>query len=498
MIYTENYQLRKPVIGVDNADVNDLNYNSDRIDAIMHSSQISLADAYDLNSTYNTGDVVMYEFLMYRCLEDNVTGVWNPEKWTRTTAGEESGGGADLDIYGEGSGSVVTITDGAEAGLAECIAEIEVTQSGSGTPSPSNVRPISGWDEIKVQRTGKNVFGGLPMAQEIERCGYNTNLDTTNKIVTFTRPVESGGSYERILSENYKFKNNTTYTFIATYSNNANNTVLRFKYSDGTNSEIALTNSNGQKTTIIAYSDSNKSLKEIVMNFYSTGQTDLYYEESGLFEGILTTDDFEEYQGQTYTIPLGRTVYGGTLDVTRGVLTVDRGYKLYTGDASESWSFSTDFVYINISDALRPQSSIGIQSNIIVTATGRDAYTGFINQYGNLIIYVPSSITSVTDWKTWLSSNNLQIVYELATPQTYTLTPEEVSTILGYNNISADSGDVSVVYVRQTAPIKPNPTGADIPLTGLEISGKGFKITRVAHLLIHGRTHRRKQNENSR
>ena len=105
MIYTENYQLRKPVIGVDNADVNDLNYNSDRIDEIMHSSQISLADAYDINSTYNTGDVVMYEFLMYRCLEDNVTGVWNPEKWTRTTAGEESGGGADLDIYGEASGT---------------------------------------------------------------------------------------------------------------------------------------------------------------------------------------------------------------------------------------------------------------------------------------------------------------------------------------------------------------------------------------------------------
>ena len=102
--YTDNYTMTKPTYA-EQADISVINANMDIIDNVMHSSQISLADAYDINSTYNTGDVVMYEFLMYRCLEDNVTGVWDPEKWTRTTAGEESGGGADLDIYGEASGT---------------------------------------------------------------------------------------------------------------------------------------------------------------------------------------------------------------------------------------------------------------------------------------------------------------------------------------------------------------------------------------------------------
>lgn len=93
MQYTENYQFRKPVIGVDDADVKDINFNSDRADTLIHNTQISLAPAYDLNETYNTGDVVMYETLMYKCKEDNVTGAWVPEKWERTTAGEEGSGG---------------------------------------------------------------------------------------------------------------------------------------------------------------------------------------------------------------------------------------------------------------------------------------------------------------------------------------------------------------------------------------------------------------------
>lgn len=94
--YTDNYQLTKPLYS-ETADVAAINNNMDKIDDIMHSSQVSLAPAYDQNETYNTGDVVMYEFLMYECLEDNVTGVWDATKWQRTTAGQH-GGGSNVEI----------------------------------------------------------------------------------------------------------------------------------------------------------------------------------------------------------------------------------------------------------------------------------------------------------------------------------------------------------------------------------------------------------------
>jgi hypothetical protein len=44
--------------------------------------------------------------------------------------------------------------------------------------------------------------------------------------------------------------------------------------------------------------------------------------------------------------------------------------------------------------------------------------------------------------------DGVQLVYELATPTTYNLTPTEVKTLLGINNIFADCGDVDVEYVR--------------------------------------------------
>ena len=39
-----------------------------------------------------------------------------------------------------------------------------------------------------------------------------------------------------------------------------------------------------------------------------------------------------------------------------------------------------------------------------------------------------------------------QVVYELATPQTYQLTPTEVALLKGQNNVWTDSGEVEVTY----------------------------------------------------
>ena len=45
---------------------------------------------------------------------------------------------------------------------------------------------------------------------------------------------------------------------------------------------------------------------------------------------------------------------------------------------------------------------------------------------------------------------DIQFVIPLATPQTYQLTPTEVKTLLGSNNVWADSGDVTIEYYADT------------------------------------------------
>jgi hypothetical protein len=61
-------------------------------------------------------------------------------------------------------------------------------------------------------------------------------------------------------------------------------------------------------------------------------------------------------------------------------------------------------------------------------------------------MYVASA--SLEAFKTEYAS--LQAVYKLATPQTYQLTPQEITSLLGTNNIWSDAGTVDVEYRADT------------------------------------------------
>ena len=45
----------------------------------------NVADEYDSTSTYNTGDITIYENTLYVCQDDSVTGAWDSTKWSATT-----------------------------------------------------------------------------------------------------------------------------------------------------------------------------------------------------------------------------------------------------------------------------------------------------------------------------------------------------------------------------------------------------------------------------
>ena len=56
------------------------------------------------------------------------------------------------------SGAVASFADGANVPVKSLIVNIDPVQSGSGDPSPTNVRPISGWSEVNVEHAGKNLI----------------------------------------------------------------------------------------------------------------------------------------------------------------------------------------------------------------------------------------------------------------------------------------------------------------------------------------------------
>ena len=64
--------------------------------------------------------------------------------------GEIEGGGSGYQLKDLPTGSISTVTDAAELPLNALKVGVEAVQSGSGTPSPSNIRPISGWDSGEI------------------------------------------------------------------------------------------------------------------------------------------------------------------------------------------------------------------------------------------------------------------------------------------------------------------------------------------------------------
>ena len=164
---------------------------------------------------------------------------------------------------------------------------------------------------------------------------------------------------------------------------------------------------------------------------------------------------YEAYNGTTYAVDWtdeAGTVYGGTLDLTTGVLTVTHGFKVY--DGSENWSLNNPskpwlFTVPAPSDIRQGSASSLYEISNLFQATSEiwtNSGYGILNNFNNLLAGYPDANGDVDVLKTFLANNNLQVCYELATPVTYNLTPTQVRAIVGTNNIWSDTGSVEVKF----------------------------------------------------
>lgn len=180
---------------------------------------------------------------------------------------------------------------------------------------------------------------------------------------------------------------------------------------------------------------------------------------------IKVNDDIDDPQTEiTYPIALGQTVYGGTLNVSTGLLTITHGIKTFDGTLSYTMTGDGKIVYCDATpDAKVIQGNYG-QASAICDYFRNEPNSvairqGTVDMSFNIgsayfsnnprTVFRNSNWTSITDTINFFTNNPTQIVYELATPITATLTPTEVRTLLGNNNIFADTGNINeLVYFK--------------------------------------------------
>lgn len=170
---------------------------------------------------------------------------------------------------------------------------------------------------------------------------------------------------------------------------------------------------------------------------------------------IYGTEEFVSSNG----VPVGnkttyktRDIFGGKIDLASGVLTV-------THKTTTISSFDGTFgvapygyaVYKSLSDRTKSRDTI---SNMFVSSTfGYDnmplgSYQGNRGAVTTWTFILPSTITSLAEANTWLSnlSEPLVVTETLATPLAYQLTPHEIETLVGTNNVWSNAGDVLIEF----------------------------------------------------
>lgn len=365
------------------------------------------------------------------------------------------------DAYGDSlktrsvSGPIATF----ETDLAEDLVKLDV--------DINPVQDLHGYDHPWIGGAGKNLCPPVTIGK-----GYNA---TTGEPTT---------SDTQASSAKFPFDKDKTYTF----TKNCDVNFMIFAWDSEGNfvGRTAGANTSPKIFTKDSFSVGSgtrdyDSITQIALRFYqATGQdindvTDAEYQveegESATewtpYENICPVTGWDE-ENVTHTsgemsapvsLDFGQTVYGGTIDLTTGLLRITHGYvDLATYNGRVNKLGSGDSVYFRFDNVLPypyPRySSIICDKFTSGTITTSTSFIGVsVVKPSNLdhatIAFRPEnpSIYTTTTILDYIQSlGSLEVVYELATPIEVQLTPQQIEAFIGTNVIYADTGDVDVKY----------------------------------------------------
>ena len=164
-----------------------------------------------------------------------------------------------------------------------------------------------------------------------------------------------------------------------------------------------------------------------------------------------TPIDYEPFTGfETTTLQLNqplRALPNGVKDtIENGVVTRRVGEITYDGSSDESWNFDTTYKYAAIDINGVTGYNIGVKNILcdklyVLNSNGSISGSTNVIRYGssnnnNKVLYVriDDTITSVSEFKTWLQSNPITVWYELATPTTEQITLPTLPSWYPYTN----------------------------------------------------------------
>lgn len=335
----------------------------------------------------------------------------------------------------------------------------EPAQEGTGTPSPENIRPIKGRDSVMVDRCGENVIEFL--STEDSSSDIKIAVDA-EKNITLNGTLAGKGNIT-IGTCRLHWVAGKTYTM---YVKKVGGSVslgsgdgITFAYALFTTDYNHFFRGGTNSTNLDVYIASDAALVE----------TELVFMLQCWRKGTTAPTTYTPYIGQTNTLTLPETVYGGEVDAVSSE--GQETQKLVILNGTESWNswginahnpaITGFYTYdINDYDAI---NSKGICSHLETPNQdvwgGRNAGIGFAT-VGSSRYFMFSMLTSslpdisagheVVSLKAYLAAQNdagtpVQIAYKLAEPVPFTATgAQPLSALAGVNTVLTDADSANV------------------------------------------------------
>lgn len=350
----------------------------------------------------------------------------------------------------------------------------EPVQEGSGTPSPENIRPIKGRDSVTVERCGENVIEFL--STEDSNSDIKIAVDA-EKNITLNGTI-SAKSNIIIGMCRLHWVAGKTYTM---YVKKVGGSVslgsgdgITFAYSLFATDYEHYFRGDTTGTNIDAYIASNVALVETELVFmlqcWRVGTVFNNFKfQIAVVPGTIAPTTYTPYNGQTNTLTLPETVYGGEVDAVKGE--GPDTWKLVILNGTESWNSwginahnpaITGFYTYDINDYDAINAKV-ICSHLETPNQdvwgGRNAGIGLAT-VGSSRYFMFSMLTSslpdisagheVDSLKAYLAAQNdagtpVQIAYKLAEPVPFTATGgTALPALAGANTVLTDADTATV------------------------------------------------------
>lgn len=344
------------------------------------------------------------------------------------------------------TGAIVSFIAAKAHPLKELVVNIEPLQSGSGDPSPDNVRPITGWTGANAWRTGTNVWDEQTELGLLNSDGSVSSYQT--RLVSSFVPVVSGETYA------FRWPSNSGRGRGAFYD--ANKNLVQYENDFPPSSGI---------TNVSIFTVPENAC---YLRFNLTSTYGATYNNDISINYPDTDHDYHDYNGDTFAVTWQDEMYGGSAKVVEGKRTDEWVKIVFDGSEDELWTVPSEanpayFAIWNNPASIGNDDRTQIANWLIGGGSNYQPFGHFRAQangaiaVGNLDGGVAGAYHFETkaDFKTYLANNPLEVCYKVANPTETAITPTPITALQGQNNVWADSGDVTVTF-RGTPIVEPD------------------------------------------